>query len=144
MSVEPVEPVPAGRSVKSFETPWRRLPLAGLWRRFGPERVRRRADERDRAIDDAYQAGEIRWQWREASIGAGLGQLVFTPSGPTVSVPVVTRVDLRPTTTLTVRLRPGQLARDVAAVQQRLASLMGKQWIRVTPRAAGLVTVELW
>jgi hypothetical protein len=142
MSVEPmyVEPIP----VERFETPWRRLPLAGLWRRFGPERVRRRAEERDRAIDDAYQAGEIRWKWREASIGTGLGQLVFTPSGATVSVPVVTRVDLRPTTTLTVRLRPGQLARDVAAVQHRLANLMGKQWIRVTPRAAGLVTVELW
>lgn len=132
------------QSVKPFETPWRRLPLAGLWRRFGPERVRRWAEERDRAIDDAYRAGEIRWQWREASIGAGLAQLVFTPSGATVSVPVVTRVDLESITTLTVRLRPGQLARDLAAVQTRLANLMGKQWIRVTPVAAGLVTVELW
>jgi hypothetical protein len=129
------------QSVNPFEAP--RLALAGLWRRFGPERVRKRAEERDRAIDDAYRAGEIRWRWREASIGAGLGQLVFTPSGATVSVPVVTRVELRPTTTLTVRLRPGQMAADIAAVQRRLANLMGMQWVRVTPVAAGLVTVEL-
>jgi hypothetical protein len=128
--------------VNPFELP--RLALAGLWRRFGPERVRKRVEERDRAIDDEYRAGEIRWRWREASIGAGLGQLVFTPSGATVSVPVVTRVQLRPTATLTVRLRPGQLAADIVAVQRRLAKLMGMQWVRVTPVAAGLVTVELW
>jgi hypothetical protein len=131
------------QTVETFETPFQRLPLAGLWRRFG-ERARRRAEERDRAADDAYQAGEIRWRWREASVGAGLGQLVFTPSGATVSVPVVTRVDLRPSTRLTVRLRPGQLAGDIVAAQRRLANLMGMQWIRVTPVAAGLVTVELW
>jgi hypothetical protein len=125
------------QGVKQLGTPWR--PIAAL-----RERVRRRAAERERAVDDAHLAGEIRWRWREASIGAGLGDLVYTPSGATMSLPIVMRVDLRPVTTLTVRLRPGQLAGDVAAVQQRLADLMGMRWIRVTPRAAGLVTVELW
>jgi hypothetical protein len=125
------------QSARPLGTPLR--PLAAL-----RERVQRWAAERDRVADDAHRAGEIRWRWREASIGAGLAELVFTPSGATTSVPVVTRVDLQPVTTLTVRLRPGQLAGDVAAVQRRLAELMGMQWIRVTPRAAGLVTVELW
>jgi hypothetical protein len=130
--------------VHPSEAPWRRPPLAGLWRRFGPERVRRWAEERDRAVEDAYQAGEIRWRWREASMGAGLGQLVFTPSGATMSVPVATRVDLRPTTRLTVRLRSGQMARDIVAAERRLAELMGVRWIRVVPVSPGLVTVELW
>jgi hypothetical protein len=58
-------------------------------------------------------------------------------------VPVVTRVDVGPTTTLTVRLRPGQLADDIVAVERRIADLMGFRWIRVTPRSPGLVTVEL-
>jgi hypothetical protein len=136
MSVEQIVP-------PSEAAPWRRPPLAGLWRRFGPERVRRWAEERDRAVEDAYQAGEIRWRWREASMGAGLGQLFFTPSGATTSVPVVTRVDVGPTTTLTVRLRHGQLADDIVAVERRIADLMGFRWIRVTPRSPGLVTVEL-
>jgi len=127
-----------------FETPVRRSPVAGLLRRFGPERIRRWAEARDRAIDEAYRAGEIRWRWREASTGAGLGRLVFTPSGATMSVPTVTRVDLRATTTLTVRLRSGQPASDIVAAQQRLADLMGVRWIRVTPLASGLVSVELW
>jgi hypothetical protein len=129
---------------KPIEMPWRRSPLSGLLRWFGPQRVRRWAEERDRAIDEAYRAGEIRWRWREASTGAGLGRLVFTPSGATMSVPVVTRVDLRGTTTLTVRLRSGQPANDIVAAQQRLADLMGVHWIRVTPLAPGLVSIELW
>jgi hypothetical protein len=139
-----IGPMSVEQLVKPSETLWRDSPLAGLWRRFGPERVRRWAEERDRAIDDSHQAAEIRWRWREAATGAGLGQLFFTPSGATMSVPVVTRVELRPTTKLTVRLRAGQVASDIVAVERRLAEAMGVRWLRVAPLSPGMVTVELW
>ena len=129
MSVEQIVP-------PSEAAPWRRPPLAGLWRRFGPERVRRWAEERDRAVEDAYQAGEIRWRWREASMGAGLGQLFFTPSGATTSVPVVTRVDVGPTTTLTVRLRPGQLADDIEQLIRSWSIASVRAGHRAAPRSS--------
>jgi hypothetical protein len=108
------------------------------------ERVRTWAAERNRAVDDAYLAGEIRWRWRNAAEGAGIGQLVYTPSGATVSVPPVLRVQLRPSTRLTVRLRPGQLVGDVVAVERRLRELMGANRIRIARLAADMVTIELW
>ena len=139
-----VEFLPAEQTVTTLEAPRRPAARARLWRRFGPAAVRRWVEDRDRAIDDAHRAGEMRWRWREAAAGADLGQLVFTPSGATVSVPVVTQVVLGDTVRLTVRLRPGQLACDIAAARPRLASLLGVRRISVTPLAPGLVSVELW
>ncbi|MHA6619111.1 hypothetical protein [Pseudonocardia sp. DLS-67] len=108
------------------------------------ERLRARAAERDRTIDDGYSEGEIRWRWRKAAEGAGLSRLVWTPTGPTDSVPLVLNVRLHPFPVLTVRLRPGQLVRDVVAVQERLRELMAARMIRITPVALDVVTIELW
>lgn len=103
-----------------------------------------RTAERDRAVDDVYMEGEIRWRWRTAAEGSGIGWRVWTPSGWTVSVPLVLRVQLRPYTTLTVRLRPGQLISDIIAVQHRLRELMGANAIHIAPLAGDVVTIELW
>lgn len=108
------------------------------------ERLRERAAERDRVVDDRYLEGEIRWRWRKAAEGAGLSRRVWTPTGATDSVPLVLNVRLRPFPVLTVRLRPGQLVRDVQAVEGRLGELMAARMIRITPVALDVVTIELW
>jgi hypothetical protein len=108
------------------------------------ERLRARAAERERTVDDRYLEGEIRWRWRKAAEGAGLSRFVWTPTGPLDSVPVVLNVRLYPFPVLTVRLRPGQLVRDVVAAQDRLSELMAARGIRITPIALDVVTIELW
>ncbi len=101
------------------------------------------ATERDRVVDDKYLESEIRWRWRNAAEGAGLSWLVWTPSGQAYSVPLVLSVRLRHRV-LTVRLRPGQLIGDFRAAEDRLCELMAARWIRITPVAADVVTIELW
>jgi hypothetical protein len=59
-------------------------------------------------------------------------------------VPVVVRVQLRPFTRLTVRLRQGQHLSDIIAVEMRLRELMGANAIHIAPFSADLVTIELW
>jgi hypothetical protein len=108
------------------------------------ERVPTWATERDRAVDDEYLAGELRWRWRKAVEGAGISRTVWTPSGFTDSVPVVLRTQLRPFTRLTVRLRQGQDISDIVAVERRLRELMGANGIHIAPLAADVVTIELW
>jgi hypothetical protein len=108
------------------------------------ERVPTWATERDRAVDDEYLAGELRWRWRKAVEGAGISRMVWTPSGFSDSVPVVLRTQLRPVTRLTVRLRQGQDLSDIVAVERRLRELMGANGIHIAPLAAGVVTIELW
>jgi hypothetical protein len=108
------------------------------------ERVPTSATERDRAVDDEYLAGELRWRWRKAVEGAGISRMVWTPSGFSDSVPVVLRTQLRPFTRLTVRLRQGQDLSDIVAVERRLRELMGANGIHIAPLAAGVVTIELW
>lgn len=68
--------------------------LTLLWRRLGPEGIRRRADEREQALDNMNRIREIEWSWREACEGNGLGRQIFTPSGPTMAVPMIGRVTL--------------------------------------------------
>lgn len=118
-------------------------PWAALWRRFGPDGARRRAADRDRAIDDAHHAGEIKWLWRSACEGSGLARLVFTASGQAMSIPTIGRIRIGRPTSFTVRLQPGQLPRDIAAVAPRLADAMGVHEVRVTPLAAEWVRIEL-
>ena len=108
------------------------------------EGLRARAAARDRVVDDKYLEGEIRWRWRQAAEGAGIGWLVWATTGPTVSVPLVLSVRLRPFPVLTVRLRPGQLFSDIDAAKDRLRELMAAKQIRITPVAADVVTIELW
>jgi hypothetical protein len=94
--------------------------------------------------DDHYLAQEIEGRWREAAEGAGLGRLVFAPTGHWIRVPNVLRVQLRPYTRLTVRLWAGQLISDVAAAQDRLRELMKADGIRMERLAPDVVTIELW
>jgi hypothetical protein len=108
------------------------------------ERVPAWATKRDRAVDDEYLAGELRWRWRKAVEGAGISRMVWTPSGFSDSVPVVLRTQLRPFPKLTVRLRQGQDLSDIVAVELRLRVLMGANGIRIVPLAADVVTIELW
>jgi hypothetical protein len=107
-------------------------------------RIRARVAERDRAVDDAYLIEEMRWRWRKAAEGAGIGEFMYTPTGVTVSIPIVLRVQLRPTKRLTIRLRQGQLVRDIVAVQSRLCELMEAKGIRIARLSTDVVTVELW
>jgi hypothetical protein len=109
------------------------------------ERVKTWAADRQRTTDDEYVASELGWRWRKAAEGAGIGRLVWAPSGPWVTVPLVVGVDLRPPfTRLKVQLRPGQIIDDLIAVQERLRALMGANGIRIRRLAADFVTVELW
>ncbi len=59
-------------------------------------------------------------------------------------MPMVMRVQLRPFTILTIRLREGQLLSDVVAVEKRLRELMGVNETRIARLRADMVTIELW
>jgi hypothetical protein len=109
-----------------------------------PERALPWAMERNRAVDDEYLAAELRWRWRKAAEGAGISRAVWTPSGWSDSVPIVMRVQLRPFTMLTIRLREGQLLSDVEAVEERLRKLMGVNETRIARLRADVVTIKLW
>ena len=74
---------------------------------------------------------------------SGLGRLVFTPSGPSMSIPLIGRVTLGPPTTFTVRPQPGQLLADFEAAAPRIAAAMGVAGIRVRPLAAEWIVIEL-
>jgi hypothetical protein len=121
----------------------RLAPVTALWRRFRPDGLRARALDRDRAIDDAQRVADIKWQWRKACEVSGLGRLVYTPSGPSMSMPVIGRVELGPPTTITVRLQPGQLPDDIRAVAPRIAAAMSVARIDVRSLAAEWVAIEL-
>lgn len=62
---------------------------------------------------------------------------------PGLSLPVVTHVDLRTPTTLTVRLLPGQILADLTGDLSRLAEGMGVAAVRVRPFRHGWVHVLL-
>ena len=114
-----------------------------MWRRFQSAGARNRAVQRDRAIVDAQRVGDIKWQWRQACELSGLGQLVFTPSGPAMSIPMIGKVSLGPPTSFTVRLRPGQLPSDVQQAEPHIAEAMAAAGIVVTRLPAEWVRIEL-
>ena len=72
------------------------FPTRPLERAGRPSRVARwfteRALRRDEAAIEAEAIGDIKWRWRQACEHSGLGRLIFTPSGPTVSFPLIGRV----------------------------------------------------
>ena len=110
---------------------------------FRPQEIRERARRRDQAVNDARRIGDIKWQWRQACELSGLARLVFTPSGPTMFIPVIGRVTPGPPTTFTVRTQPGQLLADFEAAAPRIAAAMGVAGIRVRTLAAEWIVIEL-
>jgi hypothetical protein len=123
------------------------LPARPVERAGRPRRLVRwfadRALRRDLAAIEAEQVGDIKWRWRQACEHSGLGRLVFTPSGPGVSFPLIGHVVLGPPTTFTVRPQPGQLRSDFEAAAPRIAIAMGVPAIRVRPLAGDWLVVEL-
>lgn len=101
------------------------------WRRPGP------------SVDDVVRTADIRWRWRQACEGSGLTKLTYTASGPTISVPLIGRIEPGPPARLTARLLPGQQPADVAAAAPRIASAMGASEVTVREMPAGWVSVEL-
>lgn len=111
--------------------------LARLWYQLGPGSRERH----ERARAEAQRTAALRADWQQACHHVGLGLMIYTPSGITVSVPRIVRVDWGTPVSFTVRLRPGQLAADIRAVAPRLAVALGVASLLVTEREAGWVTV---
>ena len=77
--------------------------LARFWHQVGPGSRKRYALARI----EAERLAALRQEWQEACRHVGLGLMVYTPSGVTVSVPRVARADFGPPVSFTVQLRPG-------------------------------------
>ena len=111
--------------------------LARFWHQVGPGSRKRYALARI----EAERLAALRHEWQEACRHVGLGLMVYTPSGVTVSVPRVARADFGPPVSFTVQLRPGQRASDIRGAASRLALALGVGGLRVTTRAPGWVDV---
>ena len=114
-----------------------------MWGRFQSAGARNRAAQRDRAVVDAQRIGDIKWQWRQACELSGLGQLMFTPSGQSMSIPLIGQITLGPPTSFTVRLRPGQLLSDVEDAEPQISEAMSVQRIVVSRLPGEWVRIEL-
>jgi hypothetical protein len=114
-----------------------------LARWFRPQEFRERALRREQAADDALRVGDLRWRWRQACERSGLARLVYTPSGPSMAIPLIGRVTPGPPTTFTVRRRPGQLLADFEAAAPRISAAMGVAGIRVRPLVGEWIVIEL-
>jgi hypothetical protein len=128
-SVTPHPVVPTGGSQRSG--------LARLWYQLGPGSRKRY----ERARVEAERVAALRADWQQACQHVGLGLMIYTPTGVTVSVPRLVRADLGPPVSFTVWLRPGQRAADIRAAAPRLALALGVAGLRVTRREAGWVNV---
>ncbi len=111
--------------------------LARFWHQVGPGSRKRYALARI----EAERLAALRHEWQEACRHVGLGLMIYTPSGVTVSVPRVARADFGPPVSFTVQLRPGQRAADIRAAAPRLSLALGVGGLRVTRRAPGWVDV---
>jgi hypothetical protein len=111
--------------------------LARLWYQLGPGSRKRHVQARV----EAQRLAALRCDWQQACQHVGLGLMIYTPSGVTVSVPRIARADFGPPVSFTVRLRPGQRASDIRAAAPRLALALGIAGLRVTKREAGWVNV---
>lgn len=98
---------------------------------------------RDAYVADEALVTDLMWTWREACEGAGIGRVVQTVTGPTISTPPLVSITLGPPTVLLARLLPGQVAGDVAAAATRLRGPLGAVGLRVDPRGHAHVRVEL-
>jgi hypothetical protein len=111
--------------------------LARLWHQLGPGSRERHAQARV----EAERLAALRSDWQQACQHVGLGLMIYTPSGVTVSVPRIARADFGPPVSFTVRPRLGQRASDIRAAAPRLALALGVAGLRVTKREAGWVNV---
>ena len=112
---------------------------ARFWHQVGPGSRKRHA----RARIEAARVAALRYEWQEACHHVGLGLTIYTPSGVTVSVPRIARVDFGPPVSFTVELRPGQRAADIRDAAPRLALALGVPGLEVTKRTAGWVNVRV-
>ena len=78
--------------------------LARFWHQMGPGSRKRHA----RARVESQWLAALRCQWQQACQHVGLGLTIHTPSGYTVSVPRIARVDFGPPVSFTVHLRPAK------------------------------------
>lgn len=129
-STDATSPVPVGPSGLSVPIP--RSPL-GRWRA---------------ARDDLWASQQLRdalkWAFRDAAIGAGLGLSVDAPvAGTSQRTPTVTNIDLGPPTRFTVRMLGGQVPAQLARVGRLIAPHLGGIGLRVTDRGHGWALVEL-
>lgn len=111
--------------------------LARLWHQLGPGSRRRHAHARAAA----QRLVALRFRWQEACQHAGLGIMIYTPSGVVVSVPRVARADFGPPVSFTVQLRPGQCAADLRKAERRLSRALGVGGLQITDRGGAWVTV---
>ena len=117
--------------------------VSRLARWFRPQEFLERALRREQAADDALRVGDLKWRWRQACELSGLARLVYTPSGPSMAIPLIGRVTPGPPTTFTVRRRPGQLLADFEAAERRISAAMGVARIRVRPLVGEWIVIEL-
>jgi hypothetical protein len=111
--------------------------LARFWHQVGWGSSRRRAQERDKA----QRLVALRYRWQEACQHAGLGLMVYTPSGVVVSVPRVAQADFGDPVSFTVQLRPGQCAADLRKAERRLSRALRVEGLRITDRDGQWVNV---
>lgn len=112
--------------------PFLRVPT---WRWAGPP------GGQDSAFDTEARH-EIRAIWREFCAGYGLTRRELPDDGPR-AFPHIRDVDLGPPTSFTVRLRPGQLAADIAELAPRLAAAYEVHDVVVSGPRRGWARVEL-
>jgi hypothetical protein len=115
---------------------------------FGWPRAER-ARRRYRQAADAELISELRWQWRSACSNTPLAQMIYTPSGPTRAVPMISHIDLGPPISFTVKMRPGQTLADFLRAAPSIAPSMGAEelqveqfvphWVRIVLRPVSTV-----
>lgn len=86
----------------------------------------------------------LRWQFRQACIGAGVAIAVDAPvAGTGWHVPEVCRVELGPPARLTVRMVPGQVPAALQRAGLLIAPHLDGVMLRVTDRGHGFATVTV-
>ena len=110
---------------------------ARFWHQVGWGSRKRYAEARA----DAERLAALQYRWQEACQHAGLGIMVYTPSGVVVSVPRVARADFGDPVSFTVQLRPGQCAADLRKAERRLSRALHVDRLQVTDRVGPWVNV---
>lgn len=101
------------------------------------DRLSRSRRQHDALLADQAEVDRIVTAWENACEGADLTRAVPTVSGPTIVIPRVVDLTLGPPLQFIVRLLPGQLSADVAAVGHRIAPWLGGRRLRVIPCNGG-------
>lgn len=92
-----------------------------------------RARQRDHELEGAEQIAALRWQWRKACEVSPVGRMIYTPSGVTVTIPIIAHIDLGPPITLRVQMRPGQTIAGLVAAAPSIAASMNVAGLHVAP-----------